>query len=51
MTVETQQDKELILASYQKLLASCKRSNTPERKAMIEIITLVLEEKYFLECK
>ncbi|MFT5748795.1 MAG: guanosine-3',5'-bis(diphosphate) 3'-pyrophosphohydrolase [Ancylomarina sp.] len=36
MTVETQQDKELILASYQKLLASCKRSNTPERKAMIE---------------
>ncbi|WP_372644204.1 bifunctional (p)ppGpp synthetase/guanosine-3',5'-bis(diphosphate) 3'-pyrophosphohydrolase [Ancylomarina sp.] len=36
MTVETQQDKELILASYQKLLVSCKRSNTPETKAMIE---------------
>ena len=35
MTVETQQDKELILASYQKLLVSCKRSNTPETKAMI----------------
>ncbi|MRT91813.1 bifunctional (p)ppGpp synthetase/guanosine-3',5'-bis(diphosphate) 3'-pyrophosphohydrolase [Ancylomarina sp. 16SWW S1-10-2] len=36
MTVETQQDKELIRASYQKLLLSCKRSDTPERKAMIE---------------
>ncbi|MDE5424229.1 RelA/SpoT family protein [Ancylomarina sp. DW003] len=36
MTVETQQDKELILASYEKLLVSCKRSNTPETKAMIE---------------
>lgn len=36
MSVETQQDKELILASYQRLLTSCKRSNTPETKAMIE---------------
>ncbi len=36
MTTETQQDKELILASYQKLLVSCKRSNTPETKAMID---------------
>jgi len=36
MSVETQQDKELILATYQRLLTSCKRSNTPETKAMIE---------------